>query len=257
MASKFDLLRSQVQAANLKPPLIRARNGLSMAELGLKNLLGLDLNQTIEIKGELNYQAIEANLDTSVAQALASRPELIQLNYQKQMAAEMLKMARAAKIPTLAVGGAYNYWSNYLNFKKGSWESYYSINLVLSVPIFNGFINSAKVGETKAMIKQLDFSQKGLAEMVKFEVQQAVLNLQQAKESLLSQEKNVEEAQEAVRIAQLNYSEGLATNLDVSSAQVALTQARTNYSQALYDYVTALAQLEKAIGAGWDKDEAR
>ena len=257
MASKFDLLRSQVQAANLKPPLIRAKNGLSTAELGLKNLLGLDLNQPIEIKGELNYKAVEANLDDDMAQALTSRPELIQLNYQKQMAAEMLKIARAAKIPTLAVGGAYSYWANYLNLKKDNWESYYSINLVLSVPIFNGFSNSAKVGETKAMIKQLDYSQKGLTEMVKFEVRQAVLNLQQAKESLLSQEKNVEEAQEAVRIAQLNYSEGLATNLDVSSAQVALTQAKTNYSQALYDYATALAQLEKAIGAGWDKDEAK
>ena len=49
----------------------------------------------------------------------------------------------------------------------------------------------------------------------------------------LSQEKNVEQAQEAVRIAELNYSEGLATNLDVSTAQVALSQAKTNYSQAL------------------------
>lgn len=257
MASKFDLLRSQVQAANLKPQLIRAKNGLSLAELGLKNLLGLDLNQAVDFKGELSYQAFEANLDANVAQALASRPELIQLNYQKQMAAEMLKMARAASIPTLAVGGAYNYWSNEFNFKRNNWESYYAVNLVLSIPVFNGFSNSAKVGETKAMIKQLEYNQKGLMDVVKLEVQQAILNLQQARESILSQEKNVEEAQEAVRIAELNYSEGLATNLDVSSAQMALSQAKTNYSQALYDYVTGLAQLEKAMGVGWDKDEVK
>ncbi len=37
----FDLLRSEVQLANLKPQLIRARNGLRQAELGLKTLLGL------------------------------------------------------------------------------------------------------------------------------------------------------------------------------------------------------------------------
>jgi outer membrane protein TolC len=257
MASKFDLLRSEVQVANLKPQLIRAKNGLSMAELGLKTLLGLDLNQPVEINGTLSYQEFEAKLDANLAEALASRPELIQLKYQKQMAAEMLKMARAAYIPTLAVGGAFNYWADTFNFKKNNWESFYSISLVMSIPIFNGFSNSAKVGETKAMMKQLDYSQKGLMEMVKFEVQQAILNLQQAKESLLSQEKNVEQAQEAVRIAELNYAEGLATNLDVSSVQVALTQAKTNYSQALYDYATALAQLEKAIGSGWDKDEAK
>ena len=252
MASRFDLLRSEVQASNLKPHLIRARNGLNTAELGLKTLLGLDLKQPVAVKGELSYQAFEADTDANVSQALTSRPELVQLNYQKQMAAEMVKMARAAYVPTLAVGGQYNYWGNQFNFKKDNWESYYSINLVLNVPLFNGFVNSAKLGESKAMLKQLDYSQKGLTEMVKFEVHDAVLNLGQAKESLLSQEKNVEQAQEAVRIAELNYKEGLATNLDVSSAHVALSQARTNHSQALFDCALALAQLEKAIGAGRD-----
>jgi outer membrane protein TolC len=252
MASRFDLLRSEVQASNLKPQLIRARNGLNTAELGLKTLLGLDLKQPVEVKGELSYQAFEADTDANVSQALASRPELVQLQYQKQMAAEMVKMARAAYVPTLAVGGQYNYWGNQFNFKKDDWDSYYSVNLVLNVPLFNGFVNSAKLGESKAMLKQLDYSQKGLAEMVKFEVHDAILNLGQAKESLLSQEKNVEQAQEAVRIAELNYKEGLATNLDVSSAHVALSQARTNHSQALFDCALALAQLEKAIGAGRD-----
>jgi outer membrane protein TolC len=257
MASRFDRLRSEVQASNLKPQLIRARNGLKTAELGLKTLLGLDLKQPIEVKGELSYQAFEADTDANVSQALTSRPELVQLNYQKQMAAEMVKMARAAYVPSLAVGGQYNYWGNQFNFKKDNWESYYSINLVLNVPLFNGFVNSAKLGESKAMLKQLDYSQKGLMEMVKFEVHDAVLNLGQAKESLLSQEKNVEQAQEAVRIAELNYKEGLATNLDVSSAHVALSQARTNHSQALFDCALALAQLEKAIGAGREAPDGK
>jgi outer membrane protein TolC len=75
-----------------------------------------------------------------------------------------------------------------------------------------------------------------------------VLNRAQARETLLSQEKNVEQAREAVRIAELNYTEGLATNLDVVTAQVGLRQASTNYSQALYDCVISDAQLEKALG---------
>jgi len=250
MASKFDLLRSEVQASNLKPQLIRARNGLSTAELALKTLLGLDLKQPVEFKGELSFKEFAADADASAAQALTNRPELEQLKYQRMMADEMLKTAQASTLPTLALGGQYNLWSNTFNFTGSNWESYYSINLVLSVPIFNGFVNSAKVGESKAVLKQLDYSRKGLAAMVKFEVEQAVLNLRQAKESLLSQEKNVEEAREAVRIAELNFAEGIATTLDVSSAQVALTQAKTNYTQALYDYALAAAELEKAVGDG-------
>jgi outer membrane protein TolC len=249
MAAKFDLLRTQVQRSNLQPQLIKARNALSLAEIGLKTLLGLDLDREIEVQGELAYKDVEANLDASLTQALTIRPEIIQLNFQKQMAAEMLKAAKGAYFPTVGVGGQYNVWGDKFRFSGDTWEDYYTISLVLSVPITNGLMNKAKIGESKAMLKQLEHGQKGLADMVRYEVQEAVLNLRQAKESLLSQDMNVEQAQEAVRIAELNYAEGLATNLDVNSAQVALSQARMNFSQAQFDYAIALAQLEKAVGA--------
>jgi outer membrane protein TolC len=104
------------------------------------------------------------------------------------------------------------------------------------------------MGQTRAAIREIDWIRKGLADMIAFEVRQAILNYQQSRESLLSQEKNVEQAQEAVRIAELNFAEGLATALDVLTTQVALSQARTNYSQGLYDCVMSEAQLEKALG---------
>jgi len=249
MASKFDRLRAEVQAANLRPPLIRARNGLSTAELALKNLLGIDLKRPVEIRGELTFKDPAADADAATAEALINRPELGQLKFERMIADEMLRSAKAAYLPALGVGGQATYWSNKLSLASGNWENYYSINLVLSIPIFNGSINAARVSASQAALKQLDYSQKGLTEMVKLEVQQAVLNLRQARESLVSQEKNVEEAREAVRIAELNFGEGIATSLDVSSAQVALTQALTNYTQALFDCALAAAELEKAVGS--------
>lgn len=250
MASKFDMLRSEVQVANLKPQLIKARNNLEIAKLGLKTLLGIDLSQSLEIKGELIYEAYEPDLEECLAKALRNRPEVSQLNYQKQMAEETVKLARAADLPTVALSGTYNFWADKLNFQKDTWQSFYAINLVLNVPIFNGFSASARVAQSKAMIRELELTRKGLEETVGFEVRRAILNLKEAKESLLSQEKNVEQAQESLRIAELNFSEGLATTLDVSSAQAALSQAKTNYTQALYDYGVSLAQLDKAMGVG-------
>jgi outer membrane protein len=164
------------------------------------------------------------------------------------MAGESLKIARGSVLPTLAVGGQYNVWGDALNLRKGTWQNYYTISLSLSIPIFNGFESRARIGQSKAALRELEWTQKGLSNAITFEVRQAVLNLNQARETRLSQEKNVEQAREAVRIAELNYAEGLATNLDVSTAQVALSQARTNYSQALYDCVISQAQLEKAVG---------
>ncbi len=253
LASKFDLLRAEVQLANLKPQLLRAQNQVELAALNLKTLLGIDLSQEIEVKGTLAFKPFEPDEDELLTQALVLRPELGQLRYQKQIAGELIKLSRAADLPTIAIGGSYNFWANYLNFKKGNWQSYYSFNLVLTIPVFNGFSASARVAQSRAMMRSLEHTEKGMMEMIKAEIKQACLNLQQAKETLLSQEKNVEQAKESVRLAELNYNEGLATFLDVSAAEVALSQARTNYSQALFDYVMAIAQLEKAVGRNLDE----
>jgi outer membrane protein len=248
MASKFELLLAEVQVTNLKPPSIRARNGIEVAALNLKTVLGIPLDTPIEVKGELVSPPLDPVTEAVVEEAQAQRPELRQLDYQRLMAGEMLKMARGSAMPTLAIGGIYNLWSDRLMFRKVDWQNYYTISLSLSIPLFNGFDTLAKVGQSKAAIREIEWNRKGLAEMISFEVKQAVLNRTQARETLLSQEKNVEQAREAVRIAELNYSEGLATNLDVLTAQVGLRQASTNYSQALYDCVMSDAQLEKALG---------
>ncbi|NTV80201.1 MAG: TolC family protein, partial [Candidatus Aminicenantes bacterium] len=209
MASKFDLLRSEVQVANLKPQAIRAKNSVEVAALGLKTVCGIDLAAPVEVKGELAPPPLDAVVESVVEEALAQRPELRQLDYQRRMAGEMLKIARGSALPTLALGGAYNVWSDALNLRKGTWQNYYTISLSLSLPIFNGFESHARIGQSKAALRELDWTRKGLSNAIAFEVRQAVLNLNQARETLLSQEKNVEQAREAVRIAELNYAEGL------------------------------------------------
>jgi len=191
MASKFDLLRSEVQAANLKPQAIRARNSVDVAALGLKTVCGLDLDTPIEIKGELAAPPLGAEARDVVAEALEQRPELRQIDYQRGMAGEMLKVARGAMLPTVAIGGQYNVWSDALNLRKGTWQNYYTISLSLSLPIFNGFESRARIGQSKAAIRELDWTRKGLSDAIAFEVRQAVLNLNQARETLLSRRRTL------------------------------------------------------------------
>ena len=250
MASKFDLLRAEVQVANLKPQLIKARNTQRVSELGLKTVLGLDLETPIAIQGEFQITPLEADVEALVQAALAERPEVLEVGFQRGVAGEMLKVARSAYWPTVAIAGTYNLWGDNFHFGTQPWQNYYAVNLVLSWSLFNGFDSQARAAQAKAAIRELDWTQKGLEDRIRFEVRQAVLDYNQARESLLSQEKNVEQALEAVRIAELNYNEGLATSLDVTTARVALSQARTNHAQAMYDCVISQAQLEKAIGRG-------
>ncbi len=248
MASKFDLLRSEVQLANLKPQFIKARNSLEIAKLGLKTLLGIDLDHPLELEGELEYNPVELELESSIARAVEMRPELIQIRSQKEMSRKVLRLTRFSNLPSLSISGTYNFWADSFNFKKDNWTNFYAVNLVLTVPVFNGFATSARTAQVDASLHELLLTQKGMEDAVKLEVRQAFLKLQEARETMLSQEKNVEQAEESLRIAELNFAEGLITTLDVSSTQAALSQAKTNHAQALYDFVVAQAELDKAMG---------
>jgi outer membrane protein TolC len=250
LASQFDLLRSEVQLANLNPQLIKARNNLRIMELNLMTILALDQEEKIEVTGELNYEPMEPDLDVCMAEALRSRPELRQMDFQKKMAGENLRIARATGLPKVMITGQYNYWGDKFNFKKDTWSNYYTVNLVVDLPIFNGFAAHARVAEAKASIKEVELTRRGLIDLLKFEVRQAILKLNEARETLLGQEKNVEQAQESLRIAQLNFDEGMIALIDFQQAQTALTEAKTNYYQALYDYVLATADLDRAMGVG-------
>ena len=252
MASKMDLLRSEVRLTNMQPEIIAAKNSLRISELNLKALLGMDLSQSMQIEGALSYEPFEPDLEGCIATALAHRPEISQFDFQKKMAGESLKFSRAGYLPTVAMSGSYSFWADKLNFRKDNWSSFYAINLVLNIPIFNGFKESAQIAQSKAIIREIELNQKALQDAVELEVRQAVLLLKEAKETLLSQEKNTEQAQESLRITQLNFSEGMATTLDVISVEAAYSQAQVNYSRALYNYVVAVADLDRAMGVGYE-----
>jgi outer membrane protein TolC len=255
MASKMDLLRSEVRLTNMQPEMIAAKNNLRISELNLKTFLGMDLSQSVEIEGALSYEPLEPDLEESIATALANRPEVKQYEFQRKMAGENLKLARAGYFPSLAVSGSYSFWADRLSLVKNTWSSFYAINLVLNIPIFNGFKESAQIAQSKAVIREIDLNQQALRDAVEFEVRQAVLMLKESKETLLSQEKNTEQAKESLRITQLNFAEGMATTLDVISAEAGYNQAQVNYSQALYNYAVAAAELDRAMGVGYEDYE--
>jgi outer membrane protein TolC len=85
---------------------------------------------------------------------------------------------------------------------------------------------------------------------IELEVRTTHSTFLEAKDVLESQQKVIEQAEEALRLARARTDAGSGTQLDVLSAQAALTEARTTYSQALRDYAVARARLERAMGEG-------
>jgi len=89
---------------------------------------------------------------------------------------------------------------------------------------------------------------KQLRDGIQLEVKQAFWNIQAAKESMVAQEQSIQQAEEALSIAEARYKNGTITQVEVLDAQLALTTARLGYTSALYDYNLSRANLNKAMG---------
>jgi outer membrane protein TolC len=118
----------------------------------------------------------------------------------------------------------------------------------LSWDIFDGFSTRGKVMEARAREAKAGINLDDATRRVEQEVRTAYSSFIEAREVLASQLKVVEQADEAIRLADARYDAGTGTQLDVLDAQTSLTEARTTQVDAARDYLVARARLERAMG---------
>ncbi|MBI4723163.1 MAG: TolC family protein [Candidatus Stahlbacteria bacterium] len=247
LASKFDLLRTRVQLTNMKPQILKSKNGLTLVANGFKILLGLPQDTLVELKGELSLgEHMDSPLQECIDYAKVNRPEIKTLYLSQQMAGKALQIARRANLPNLAFIANYDYKKPiYFN---NEWGTDWNVTLALQMPIFNGFKNIGEIRSANCRVLELEHGIKLLEDAIEMEVRAVFLQLDEAKGLLESQSNNIVQAEEALRIVEERYKEGLATSLEVMDMQIALISAKTNQLQSVSDYLIAKARLAKAIG---------
>ncbi len=244
VVSRFDLLRTRVEVANLKPDLIQARNNLRLSQENLANLLSLP-SASLKLEGELLFDPLRITLEEAIDKALEERGDLKSLKLQKEMLEVAFKLAEVENKPNLALVGNYQYQNP--SGGKDEWGEEWNLNLVLSIPLFDGWANRARVAQRRSQIKQINLSLQGLEAGIDLEVKKAFWDLEASEGRIYAQEKNIEQAEEALSIAEVRYKSGTITNLEILDAQLALTRVRLGYLKALYDHNVAMAELEKAM----------
>jgi len=248
MASRYDLLRAQLSLSATEPDLLNVEKLLRLTRENLRHVVGLPPGTQVRVSGELDYRKIKVDIPEMIAAALENRTEIRQLDLEKRKAANLLKIAYAAFLPDISLVAQYNYRSNNFRFVEGNWDDYYTINLSFNLPIFSGMKRSGQVGELRVLTKALRLRAEELDEATRIQVQNLCLTMQQEYQNIMTGEKNVETAKEGVRIAELNYKEGMITILELNASYNSLTRARVARLQAMYNYTVAAAELEKLTG---------
>lgn len=274
LASDYDVLRLEVQLANLEPNLRRARNSVDATRRVLAIEMGLAPETPFGIVGSLNELAIAdpttnspenaallaasgtaptTSFDDLLQTAIDQRSDVRQIRMTSSLEETRLAAQRAEYFPSVSLFGTYSVTAQQndpLNFfgTSNSRTTFAFAGVRVEVPIFQGFARSARMQQTRARIAQSDANLRRAINETSNQVRTLLDNVGEARERTIAQGGAVSEARRGFEIASAEYRAGLGSQLQITDAEVALRQSEFNYAQAVYDYLSARAQLQSALG---------
>jgi outer membrane protein TolC len=247
---RFNVLQAEVALSNQRPALISAQNNYLVAMVQLAKTLNVDPGPTgkptFVCIGELGIRPQRLSLKDALDLAHARRPFLKVQRLSILSSAEDIKVQLAGYKPTLSADAGYELRNNSNNTDISQTVNGWFFGVNGSWAIFDGFATYGRVKQARARLEQSKLNYDDSVHEVDLEVQTSYANIEQARETIASQQENVKEALEAVRLAQERLNAGAGTQLDVLNAQVQLTTARTTEIQARANYNIALAQFDLA-----------
>ena len=277
LASDYDVLRLEVELANIEPNLRRAENEVAEARRVLAIEMGLgdaasaaafgDLYQIDLSQGAVNSEdnlallaftgvpgATTVGYDSLEAVALAHRTDLQQARLQRDLEEARVKYERTQLFPSLSgflSWGLQAQENGALNFFGENPDQRFTTSAVgvqLDVPLFSGARRWNRVEQRKIGVRQAEERIGDLRQRAANEVETVFANLTESRSRAEAQRQAVSQAQRGFDIVTTEYLAGTQPRLEVTEAELALRQAEQNYALAIYDFLVAQAQLDLAVG---------
>ena len=242
---------AEAQQARQRMLLIEAQNQRAIVSAELARLVGVDLLQPIAPVEPLDAAPLPALPGAGLlAEARAMRTERRSLE-QRIEAAEFQRVAAdAARRPTLAVTGGFDYARPNLRIFPIAerWDDSWDAGLAVRWPLWDG--DRARTEAAQAG-RLADAARQRLAEfdsVLALEVQQRRLELASGRTAITAADEGVRAAAEARRVVTERYRAGVATQTEVLDADVALLQAELDRTRTFAAIRLAEARLDRALG---------
>lgn len=251
LVSEFEKLRSDVALQNQRPAVSSAEKAVRLANMNLKVLLGMNIDEPVIFDGSLSdYEdgVLGAQMPNENDIQLAYNSALRQLDLGIQQLEQSKKIMIGSSCPMLALAGNFQYAG--MGDDKQPFVNYpYSyVALSLQVPIVGWAATSYKLKQADLNIANMRDQRQDVERQLRIGVQSYLNDMQQAIEDIASDRETMLQAQKAYDIAKKQYEVGMNTWLDLNTAELTLTSTQLTYCQSLFNYISAKANLDAVLG---------
>ena len=251
MNPKVDVTIAEVNLSNAKLQLIQADNAVNLAVAKLNNIMGVPFIDKYNVQERLKYEPVNITFNKSIEIAREARPELKLAELKVESANQTLKLVKKSYFPTLSIEGQ-------LQIGGKNFTSNYGYNLggYLNFPTVNGMLIKNEIQEARYLYDKEIANAKNTQNEIYLEIQNAFLTLEEKKNQMPVAVLGVKQAKENYELSYGRYRVGEANPTELKDAQINYQQAQLSYYNALYQYNSAKAQLEKAIGKNLTANES-
>lgn len=247
-----DQLSVRVKLNEAEMTLLKAQNGLVLSKMLLCQLCGLDLHSDIVLQDELNADELvvpEDRVEYTEQDVIDNRPELKSLRLAVKMYDEKTRIVRADYLPTVAVLGNYLLTNpNLKNGFKNEFSGVWSVGAIARIPVFHfgEGLNKVRRAKSDALIARMQLED--VTEKISLQVTQYEQKMSEAESYLQMAVRNMESANENLRMAEIGFKEGILEPSVVEKAQTAWMQARSEEIDARIGRIMAGVYLRQATG---------
>ena len=243
LKSELDFSFANVNLAQAKLLLLDAQNNLSAAQASLSAVLGYASLQNFQVVEDTSpVVAPSDNVDDLISQAFTMRPEILALQFQTEAAQRFQKAERDLLFPDIRAIGVVGDTPVRNPVISPNW--YGAVGVNVNIPVFNGFLFSARSHEASLRAEAALERLRDLRDRIARDVRTSWLNAKAAHDRLDVTQQLLEQANLALNFAQSRYKLGLGSIVELSQAQLQQTQAQIANAAAGYDYRLSLATLQ-------------
>ncbi|TCC86303.1 TolC family protein [Pedobacter hiemivivus] len=250
IVTKNDVLRFQLQQANISLTDMEAENNRKIINYNFDILLGLNENTQIEIADPTKDLKTIGPLSNYLDMGVASRQELKQLDLQNKVADVNIKSVKANTLPTVGVGANLYYINPNGSFIPSANQYIMPVTIGANVSwnIGNLWTNKHKVTDARIQQKELVIQKDIFSDQVKTEINRNYQNYQLALNKISVLETSIAQATENDKLLASKYKNNVASAIDRIDAETLLYQAKINLELARADAGLAYYTLLKSTG---------
>jgi outer membrane protein len=246
LKSGLDVSFANVDLAQAQLLLVQAQNDLQASFAELSAALGYSDQRTFQLAEQPLPPAPPADLPTLIAQAIGNRPELVSRRLEVNSAQSYATAERDLWFPTLSAVGT----AGLTPYRQDTLASRYAAaGFNVNIPIFNGRQFNALHAEATAEANAQQQYLRDLQDAIVRDVRKAWLNANSGYQRLALTDQLLNQANQALNLAQARYKLGLSSIIELSQSQLNETQAEIAQASAKYDYAAQLSALNYQIGA--------